>query len=64
MVPWFPWFLEFVPGYLEMVPNGIMKMEIFLTHLMTMPQAAGKNLLCRKTSNCKPGSGKWGVWDV
>ena len=21
MVPWFPWFLEFVPGYLEMVPG-------------------------------------------
>ena len=21
MVPWFPWFLEFVPGYLEMVPS-------------------------------------------
>ena len=21
MVPWFPWFLEFVLGYLEMVPG-------------------------------------------
>ena len=21
MVPWFPWFLEFVPSYLEMVPG-------------------------------------------
>ena len=21
MVPWFPWFLDFVPSYLEMVPG-------------------------------------------
>ena len=55
MVPWFPWFLEFVPGYLEMVSGcrGWWVKGHLNKRLMTLPENNNKRLMTLPANNNK-----------